>query len=59
MKYLIKNKTSKTIVFLVNGNTKYLYAKGKKGDKFVTDELTPQIKNIKKMRFIQISKVGG
>jgi hypothetical protein len=59
MKYLIKNKTSKTIVFLVNGSTQYLYAKGKKRDRFIVDELTPQIKNIKKMRFIQISKVGG
>lgn len=59
MKYLIKNKTSKTIVFLINGHTQYLYAKGKKRDRFIVDELTPQIKNIKKMRFIQISKVGG
>lgn len=59
MKYLIKNKTSKTIVFLIKGETKYLYAKGKKRDRFMVDELTPQIKNIKRMRFIQISKVGG
>lgn len=59
MRYLIKNKTSKTIVLLISGTTNYLLAKGKRGDKLYVNELTPQIKNIKKMKFIQISKVGG
>ena len=59
MKYLIKNKTSKTIVFLIDGYTKYLYTKGKKRDKFIVNKLTPQIKNIKRMKLIQISKIGG
>jgi len=56
MEYLIKNKTSKNIVLLIEGCTTYLYPKGKKGDNLLVDTLTPQLKNLKKLRFIQISK---
>jgi hypothetical protein len=59
MKYLVKNKTTKNIVLLINGSTHFLYPKNnKKGrNQLVVDELTPQLKNIKKLKFIQISKV--
>ena len=59
MKYLVKNKTTKNIVLLIDGSTHFLYPKdNKKGrDKVIVEELTPQMKNIKKLKFIQISKV--
>jgi hypothetical protein len=59
MRYLIKNKTSKNIVLLVDGFTTYLYPKGdkKERDRLVVDTLTQQIKNIKVLKFIQINKI--
>lgn len=59
MKYLIKNKTTKNIVLLIKGYTHFLYPKNSSTgrDKVIVEELTPQIKNIKNMKFIQISKV--
>lgn len=59
MKYLIKNKTTKNIVLLIDGSTHFLYPKDNKNgkDQLVVEELTPQLKNIKKLKFIQISKV--
>ncbi len=59
MKYLIKNKTTKNIVLLVNGSTHFLYPKNdvRERDQLVVIELTPQLRNIKKLKFIQISKV--
>jgi len=56
--FIIKNKTSKTLVLLVEGNSCFLYPKGNKTrDSVTVDELTPQIRNMKKLRFVQISKV--
>ena len=59
MKYLVKNKTTKNIVLLIHGHTHFLYPKNDKRcrDQLVVNELTPQLKNIKKLKFIQISKV--
>lgn len=59
MNYIIKNKTTKNIVLLVDGLTHFLYPKNdsKGRDQLVVDELTPQLKNIKKLKFIQISRV--
>jgi hypothetical protein len=59
MNYIIKNKTTKNIVLLINGLTHFLYPKNdaKGRDQVVVEELTPQLKNIKKKKFIQISKV--
>jgi len=57
MKYLIKNKTSKNIVLLVDGCTTFLYPRGKKRDFKIVDALTPQLKNLKKLKFIQITKI--
>jgi CRISPR/Cas system CSM-associated protein Csm4 (group 5 of RAMP superfamily) len=56
--YLIKNKTIKNIVLLINNNTIYLYPKGAKNDNIKVNELNAQLKNLKKMRFIQITKIG-
>jgi hypothetical protein len=57
--YLIKNKTTKNIVLLVKGSTEFLYPKGdlKGRDHLEIEELTPQLKNIKVLKFIQISKI--
>jgi len=57
--YLIKNKTTKNIVLLIKGSTEFLYPKGnlKNRDHMIVDELTPQLKNIKILKFIQISKM--
>jgi phage gp16-like protein len=57
--FVIKNKTSKTLVLLIDGNSHFLYPKGdsKKRDNVSVNELTSQIRNMKKLRFIQISKV--
>lgn len=59
MKYLIKNKTTKNIVLLLNGKTKYLYPKGDSmgRDKILVNKLTEQVKNAKSLKFLQISKV--
>ena len=59
MKYLIKNKTSTTHVLLVGTSTHFLLAKGnkQKRDQVEVNTLTPQMKNMKKMKFIQINKV--
>lgn len=59
MKYIIKNKTIKNIVFLVDGNTRYLFPKGdpKGRDELRVNQLTGQMKNAKSLKFIQISKV--
>jgi hypothetical protein len=59
MRYLIKNKTSKNIVLLVDGGTHYLLPKGdgKGRDCLLVGSLTPQLKNAKMLRFIQITKV--
>jgi hypothetical protein len=59
MKYLIKNKTIKNIVFLLDGKTKYLYPKGdKKGrDSMVINKITEQVKNTKSLKFIQVTKI--
>lgn len=59
MRYLIKNKTSKNIVLLVDGGTHYLLPKGdvKSRDCLLVSSLTPQLKNAKMLRFIQITKV--
>lgn len=60
MKYIIKNKTTKNIVLLVEGKTKFLYPKGdnRGRDQILVDELTSQMKNAKQLRFIQITKVN-
>jgi hypothetical protein len=55
--YTIKNKTIKNIVLQVEGHTVFLNPKGSKNDEIIVNELNPQLKNLKKMRFIQISKV--
>lgn len=59
MKYLVKNKTTKNIVLLVDGATTYLYPKGDRlgRDKRLVNNLTDQIRNAKALKFIQISKV--
>ena len=57
MRYLIKNKTSKNIVLLVNGATTYLNPRGDKGDTVFVSELTPQLRNAKTLKFLQITKV--
>ena len=59
MKYIIKNKTTTTHVLLINNATYYLLAKGNKQKRDVVevDSLTPQLKNMKNMKFIQITKV--
>ena len=57
MKYLIKNKTTKNIVLNVDGGTRFLYPKNKQNDNLVVNLLTPQLKNLKKLRFIQITKI--
>jgi len=57
MKFLIKNKTSKNIVLLINGGTKFLYPKSKEGNSLTVDTLVSQLKNLKKLRFIQITKI--
>jgi hypothetical protein len=59
MKYLVKNKTTKNIALLINGSTDFLYPKGdlKNRDRKIVEILTPQLKNIKNLKFIQISKV--
>lgn len=59
MKYLIKNKTTKNIVLLIDGSTAYLYPKGdaKSRDNLLVKTLTPQLKNAKMLKFIQITKV--
>jgi hypothetical protein len=59
MKYLIKNKTIKNIALLIDSHTAFLYPKGdgRNRDKMLVDELTPQLKNAKNLKFIQISKV--
>jgi hypothetical protein len=59
MRFLIKNKTSKNIVLLIDGCTTYLYPKGSLSgkDHLAVDSITPQIKNIKMLKFIQISKI--
>lgn len=61
MSFLIKNKTTKNIVLLVDGNTSFLYPKGDKfnRDKKTVKTLTEQIKKIKSLKFIQISKVDN
>lgn len=58
MKYLIKNKTTKNIVLLLDGKTKYLYPKGDRlgRDKTTVNKLTGQLKNAKTLKFLQISK---
>lgn len=60
MKYIIKNKTTKNIVLLVEGRTKFLYPKGdsRNRDQVLVDEVTTQMKNAKALRFIQITKVN-
>ena len=60
MKYIIKNKTTKNIVLLVDGKTKFLYPKGdrRQRDQILVDEVTSQMKNAKQLRFIQITKVN-
>lgn len=59
MKYLVKNKTTKNIVLLIDGSTTYLYPKGDNGgrDKRLVNSLTDQVRNAKALKFIQISKV--
>jgi hypothetical protein len=59
MKYLIKNKTSKTLVLLIEGHTSYLYPRGreKQKDQMTVSSLPPQLKNLKTLKFIQITKV--
>lgn len=59
MRYLIKNKTIKPIVILDEGFTKYLYPKGDRlgRDKIFVNELNSQIKNMKELKFIQITKM--
>jgi len=59
MKYIVKNKTTKNIALLINGSTDFLYPKGdlKGRDHKVVDQITPQLRNIKILKFIQISKV--
>jgi len=59
MKYLIKNKTIKTIVLLLDGKTKYLFPKGDRlgRDKIEINKLTGQVKNAKSLKFLQITKV--
>jgi hypothetical protein len=59
MKYIIKNKTTTTHVLLLNNSTYYLLAKGNKDKRDIVevDSLTPQLKNMKNMKFIQINKV--
>ncbi len=58
MKYVIKNKTSTTHVLLIDGSTYYMLPKGdpQGRDVLEVDTLTPQLKNMKKMKFIQINK---
>jgi hypothetical protein len=55
--YLIKNKTIKNIVLLLEGCTNYLYPKGEKNDNIKVKELNPQLRNLKTMKFIQITKI--
>jgi hypothetical protein len=59
MKYVIKNKTSTTHVLLIKNATYYLLAKGNKQKRDIVEvsTLTPQLKNMKNMKFIQINKV--
>jgi hypothetical protein len=59
MKYLVKNKTSKNIVLMIDGGTVYLYPKGdlKGRDNLAVNSLTPQLKNAKLLKFIQITKI--
>lgn len=59
MKYLVKNKTTKNIVLLIDNSTHFLYPKNdaRGRDQLVVREITPQLRNIKKLKFIQISKV--
>lgn len=59
MEYLIKNKTSKNIVLLIEGGTKFLYPKNdeEKRDVLIVEEVTQQLKNLKKLKFIQITKI--
>lgn len=58
--YLVKNKTIKTIVLLIAGKTVYLYSKGDENekDKLYIRNLTPQLKNLKGLKFIQLTKIS-
>ncbi len=59
-KFQVKNKTSKSIVLLVDGHTEYLYPKGndRGRDKIETATLSPQMKNLKQKKFVQVTKVN-
>lgn len=57
--HFIKNKTIKTIVLLVDKKTVYLYPKGdeREQDKLYVRVLNPQLKNLKQLKFIQVTKI--
>jgi hypothetical protein len=57
--YLIKNKTIKNIVLAIDGHTQYLYPKGDKynRDQVKVHSLNGQLKNAKKLKFIQITRI--
>lgn len=57
--YWIKNKTSKNIVLNEDGNTFFLYQKNSDNyqDQLFISYLTKQMKKLKELKFIQISKL--
>jgi hypothetical protein len=57
--YLVKNKTIKTIVLLIAKKTVFLYPKGdeRQQDKLYLKALNPQLKNLKQLKFIQVTKI--
>lgn len=56
--YIIKNKTIKNIVLLIDGKTFCLSPKGDSfnRDVLIVKELNDQLKNLKNLKLIQITK---